>query len=175
MLGDYMIPFHGLKADLHIYDFEVDDTFFNYFDNPDLPGGEIKIVLNLIRKQSFLELDFHFKGVLTLVCDRCLDNFEFPIDFEQKLYVRFGDENEEQSDNVIVIPREETRLNVAQYIYEYAALSIPFKKVHPDDTKGNSLCNQEMIKKLEQHQGKMETEELIDPRWQILKDLKNYN
>ena len=56
MLGDYMIPFHGLKADLHIYDFEVDDTFFNYFDNPDLPGGDIKIVLNLIRKQKILLL-----------------------------------------------------------------------------------------------------------------------
>ncbi|MCF8379257.1 MAG: DUF177 domain-containing protein [Bacteroidales bacterium] len=175
MLGDYTIPFFGLKEDIHTYDFEVDDTFFEFFDNPDLPGGSLKIALSLSRKQSFLELDFHFKGFLSLVCDRCLDNFKYPIDFKQKLFVRFGNENDEQSDNVIIIPRNETRLNVAQFIYEYAALNIPVKKVHPEDKNSKSLCNQEMIKKLKQHQGTAENEDDSDPRWQILKNLKNNN
>ena len=175
MLGDYTIPFYGLKEDIHKYNFEADDLFFEFFDNPDLPGGELKIGMNLNRKASFLELDFHFKGFLRLICDRCLDHFEYPIDFEQKLFVRFGEEDEEQSDNVVVIPRDETRLNIAQFIYEYAALNIPVKKAHPEDENFKSTCNQEMIKKLEQHQGASDTEEFSDPRWQALKNLKNNN
>lgn len=170
-MDDYTIPFYGLKEGIHAYNFEIEDWFFEFFDNPDLPGGSLKVLLSLSRKASFLELEFNFKGYLTLVCDRCLDEFKYPVDFEQKLFVRFGDESEEQSDNVVVIPREEARLNVAQYIYEFAALNIPVKKVHPEDEEGNGTCNQEMIKKLDQHQGN--SEEFIDPRWEALKNFKN--
>ena len=170
-MDDYTIPFYGLKEGVHAYNFEIDNWFFEFFDNPDLPGGKLKVLLSLFRKPSFLELEFSFKGQLSLICDRCLDEYDYPIEFDQKLFVRFGEEDEEQSNDVVVIPKEETRLNIAQYIYEFSALSIPVKKVHPDDENGNGTCNQEMIKKLEQHQ--RDSEEYTDPRWEALKNLKN--
>jgi len=170
-MDDYTIPFYGLKEGVHAYDFEIDNWFFEFFDNPDLPGGKLRVLLSLARKPSFLELEFSFKGHLRLICDRCLDEYDHLVDFEQKMFVRFGDKDEEQSDIVVVIPKEETRLNVAQYIYEFAALSIPVKKVHPDDENGKGTCNQEMIRKLEQHQ--RDSVEYTDPRWEVLKNLKN--
>ncbi len=170
-MDDYTIPFYGLKEGVHAYSFEIDDGFFEFFDNPDIPGGKLKVLLSLTRKASFLELEFSFKGYLKLICDRCLDTFEYPIDFTEKLFIQFGEEDGEQTDRVVIISREETRLNVAHYIYEFAALNIPVKKVHPDNEQGVTYCNQDMIRKLEQHQGN--SEENIDPRWEVLKKLRN--
>jgi len=55
-------------------------------------------------------------------------------------------------------------------------LSLPFKRVHPNDANGRATCNKEMIAKLKKHlvnEGKKEDK--TDPRWDILKDLMNNN
>ncbi len=170
---EYEIPISGLKDGIHDYGFEIKTVFFEYFDNPDLPGGNLNLKLSLQKRPQFLELDFHLTGVLNLVCDRCLDVFDFDVEINEKLFVRFGEDFEELDDNIIVIPREESRLNIAQYIYEFAALSIPFKKVHPDKPKGKPGCNPEMIKKLNEFN--IAEKKLInndtDPRWDKLKNL----
>ena len=70
---------------------------------------------------------------------------------------------------LIVIPREESRLNIAQYIYEFTALTLPVKKMHPMDANGNSGCNVEMIRKLNEHISNRKGDS--DPRWDALKNL----
>lgn len=172
-MDDYMIPYYGLSNGIHEFDFEAGDKFFEHFENADILGGKLEIHLILDKKPGFMELDLDMKGYLRVVCDRCLDDFDFSIRSDQKLFVRFGDISEEQSDNVIVIPREETRLNIAQYIYEFAALSLPVQKLHPEDAAGNTKCNKKMIGKLEQLKSRNENE--IDPRWEALLKLKNNN
>ncbi len=44
--------------------------------------------------------------------------------------VKFGHEYAEEGDNLIVIPEEEGEINVAWFMYEFVALSIPMKHVH---------------------------------------------
>lgn len=169
-MDEYMIPFYSLKEGIHNFSFEAGNKFFEHFDNPDIRGGNINVDLSFNKKSGFLELNFKIQGFLIVICDRCLENFKYSIITEETLYVRFGDEAEEETDNVIIIPREETRINVAQYIYEFSALSLPVQKIHPviNDISG---CNKEMLKKLEEHQNK--ESENIDPRWEELLKLRN--
>lgn len=171
MLDEYVIPFYGLKEGVHEYNFVVNNMFFEFFNNPDLTGGDLNVLVSLNKKSTFFEMGFKIKGSLRLICDRCLDEFNYPVDIQKMLYVSFGEENEEQTDNMVIISREETRLNVAQFIYELSALNVPIKKIHPNNEKGESTCNKGMLEKLKQHQGEKKNE--IDPRWEALKKLKN--
>jgi len=173
LMEEFDIPVHGLKEGIYNYDFKIQKGFFDFFENPDLPGGDINLSLTLLKRSQFIELDFKINGVLALVCDRCLDDFDLEINLVEKLFIRFGDNFEELDDNVIVLPKEESRLNIAQFIYEFVALSVPFKRVHPDKKNGESGCNPEMIKKL--NELKVDDNPInnnnIDPRWDKLRNL----
>ena len=176
LIDDYLIPFYGLKEGIHDYEFAAGDEFFKFFDNPDIHGGNLKVFLQLDRKTQFLELKFKLEGELRVTCDRCLEIFDHLVYSENELFVRFGDRLEEISDTVITIPHDETRLNVAQYIYEYSLLALPMQKIHPDNENGDPGCNVEMIKRLENHSPeKEEKKSETDPRWDALKKLKSKN
>ncbi len=172
VMDEYDIPIHGLKEGIHNYEYVINTGFFEYFGNPDLPGGHLNLSLILNKRPQFIELDFHFIGTLDLICDRCLDLFKFNIEVNEKLFLRFGEKFEEIDDSVIVIPREESKINLAQYIYEFAALSIPYKKSHPENKEGKSGCDPEMIKKLNELKvEETKLKNITDPRWDKLKNL----
>ena len=183
LMDNYVIPLHGLKEGLHEYKFEAKNAFFESFDNSDVSGGDLEVELNLNKKSQFLELDFIIKGTLQVVCDRCLDEYDQEINATVVLFVRFGDDFEEISDDIIVIPRDAIRISVAQYIYEFAVLALPIQKIHPDKKNGESSCNADMIKKLAEHSGNKSfsneedagDSDDIDPRWELLKKFKDLN
>jgi uncharacterized metal-binding protein YceD (DUF177 family) len=172
-MDEYDIPIYGIKDGIHNYEYTISTGFFDFFENPDLPAGQLDLNVIIKKSSQILELNFLFSGTLKLICDRCLEFFDYKVEFEEKLFVRFGDDFEELDDNIIVIPREESRINIAQYIYEFTALSVPYKKVHPDNEEGKSGCKPEMLKILnelkvdENNQPNTST----DPRWDKLKNL----
>jgi uncharacterized metal-binding protein YceD (DUF177 family) len=86
------------------------------------------------------------------------------------LYVRFGEDYTELEDNVIVIPREDNRINVSQYIYEFAILNLPIKRVHPLGKNGEPDCDPEMLDILKKHSTEMKGTNQI---WDDLKNMIN--
>lgn len=170
----FVIPFKGLKIGKHDFVFDIDEKFFDDFEGSEIHRGKIKVELMLDKKPSLLEFDFHLTGFAVVSCDVCLDDVEIPIEFDSKLFVRFGDTSEEQTDEIIVLSHAEHELDVSQYIYEYSHLALPYKRVHPNDKKGKSTCNKEMLKKLNEYLIQ-EEQENTDPRWDGLKDLLNHN
>jgi len=170
VIDEFDIPIHGLKEGIHDFEYEVGSSFFELFSNADLPGGDLKVDLSLNKKTQFLEFDFRIYGNLNLICDRCLELFSYEVDIKEKLFVRFGDAYEELDDNIIIIPRGDSRFNFAQYIYEFAVLSIPYKKVHPENENDESGCDPEMIKRLNDLRVE-EKNDTYDPRWDKLKNL----
>nr|WP_321353588.1 DUF177 domain-containing protein [uncultured Draconibacterium sp.] len=174
----YNIEYKGLKEGLHDYHFEVNDKFFEHFEESLVDKGEVSVNVQLEKRSAFLKLSFALEGWLELVCHRCLDEYTQDVSLETELFVKFGEEDEfEEGDNVIWVLPEEHAINLAQIIYEYVTLSIPLRHVHPNESGENS-CNQEMIERLNdimQHEPAEEDEEEIDPRWAALKNLKNNN
>ena len=83
-------------------------------------------------------------GTVTVPCDRCLDDVDVEVDGEEKLVVKFGNEEYDQTDEILILPIHEHELNVANYVYEFLNINMPQKRVHE---KG--LCNHDVIDELE--------------------------
>src|SRR5690606_29922723 len=108
-----------------------------------------KVRLTFNKFSHLFQLKFDFEGNADVLCDRCGDDLNITIWDEYKLIVKLSfDENmneSEEDDDVVFIPKSETIIDVADWIYEYLMLSIPFQKIHGNDENGNSLCNPEAL------------------------------
>jgi len=174
-LSKYRIVYQGLSEGLHEFDFEIDDLFFDSLEYSDIKKGDLKAKVYLNKKSTFLELDFQIDGYVELICDRCLDEYKQPVNFEGKLYVKFSEKEDELADDVICLLPTDHELDISHYIYESINLSIPLKRVHPDDDEGNVTCNPEMLEKLENYKTGEPADDDIDPRWEDLRNLKANN
>ncbi len=164
---EYIIPIKGLGLGNHNYTFEIDDSFFSNYEYLEVDGGCVDLNVGLIKESTLLDFTFKFKGNLLLKCDRCLDSFELGVSDDFRLIVKYANDFEEVSDEIITIPSDESSIDISQYIYEYINLMLPIKKVHPNDKDGNYTCNLDMIERLNEY-----SEQKTDPRWDALKNLK---
>ena len=172
----YTIEFKGLKEGQHDFEYEIDNTFFEHFEESLIENGKVKIKVVLEKRSAFLTLHFKIKGWLELTCDRCLEPYQQKIKNKAEIFVKFGEKEFEEGDNVLWILPEEHHLNLAQLIYEYVSLSVPLRHVHPKNNDGKRACNPEMINQLNNYTHvENEEEENIDPRWEALKKLRNNN
>ncbi len=167
-MKEFIIPFFGLKEGIHKFKFNIDRSFFEAFESSLIEDAEIEIKLELEKTSSMLVLDFKAKGKTAVPCDRCGDDFTLPIKAKERVYVKFGDETYDQTDDILVLSHETHEIDVSHLIYEFLVLSLPNKRVH---TK-KSDCNQEAIERLEQFKIKEEEIKTTDPRWDALKKLK---
>ncbi len=171
-MKSYVIPFSGLKAGIYQYSFDIDGKFFDHFEYSEIKQAKVRVNVEMERKQRMLLFRFDISGSVRVPCDRCLEEFDLEIGGQDQLIVKFGEVFEEESEDIIIIREEDHEIDLSQYIYEYINLLIPFKKVHGEDDKGNSLCNPDILKYIasqEEEKGESRT----DPRWEALRKLKN--
>lgn len=164
-LKEFVIPFVGLKEGVHDYAFDVDIKFFESFDNSEIISADVHVDVSLERQERMLIFSFSTKGKLVLPCDRCLGELLLPVEGKDGLIVKFGQEWEEESDEIIVIPEKESHIDISTYIYEFIMLKLPIQRVHPE---GEGLCDPQVISKLNEYR-----ETGTDPRWAALEQLKN--
>jgi len=167
-LKDFIIPFSGLKAGNHPFAFKIEDQFFEQFEYSEIRKGNIHVDCMLEKQQRMMVLHFDLKGEVEVPCDRCGEEFNLPVEGSQKLIVKFGTDHKEESEDILVITDKEHELDVSQFLYEYVHLLLPFRKVHGTDENGNSLCDPEVIRYINEE----EIEHPVDPRWEALRKLK---
>lgn len=172
---DTVIQFNGLKSRIYNYDFKLDNSFFSTYKNEKILDADIVFDVKLEKKERMMLFHFNFSGTLTTTCDRCLGEMTLPTEGEQTLCVKFGDDKESDDENVVILPESEYRIDLAQWMYEFVAVQIPIRCVHPDDADGNPTCDPEMmcfITDEDSDKEKQTDEDNIDPRWEALKNLK---
>ena len=169
-LSEYTLPFSGLSEGKHQFEFKVDDRFFAEFEGSEVEKGKLEVNVELEKRSTYLRLTFSIKGVVELICDRCLENFDFPVESARELLVKFSEKPVEDEAELIYLHPTDFQVEAAQYIYEFVILSLPIRRVHPDGKNGVSMCDPVMLKKLEElrHHEKT-TDEPVDPRWNDLK------
>ncbi len=174
-LSQYIVPFNGLDNKDYDFSFTVTDEFFTYFPNSEIKGGNVDVKLVLSKKTHSLELNIHVVGEVKVECDRCLDEYEEDIDFNNKIMVEFADEtNFDTDDDFVRLKTGENEINIAQFIYEFCHFGLPFTRYHYDDENGNPGCNPEMLAILDKHRAN-EKQKTADPRWAKLSEIKNNN
>ena len=169
ILSFYNIAFKGLSQGKHIFDYEVDGKFFAEFEGGLVEEGNVAVKLTLEKQSSLMIFTFEVKGTVWVQCDRCLEMYDQPIKSKERIFVKFGEKEFSDGDDVIWVSVNDYQLNVAQLIYEYIGLAIPIKRVHPDDEEGNSTCDPEMIEKLDKYI--VREDEVKNPVWNDLKKL----
>ena len=167
--------------------YRLENEFFANIDGPEVQRGKVDVALTVKRTATVFELNFDLSGVIYIPCDRCLDDMELIIDTDEQLFIKLGHEYKEESDNMLIIPEDEGELNIAWFLYEFIALTIPIKHVHP-----YGKCNKEMSERLQKMSAKridddediddipeyaddatsQDEEQPTDPRWDALKKLK---
>jgi len=174
-LSKYRIVYQGLAAGRHNFKFDIDDKFFESLEYSEIKKGSLKVNVDLDKKSTFLELDFQIDGWVELTCDRCLEDYNQAVNFEGKLFVKFTEMEDNESEDVIILSPNDHELDISHYIYESINLSIPLKRVHPEDEEGNYTCNPEMLERLGNYNIDEPADEDIDPRWDDLKNLMANN
>lgn len=122
-----------------------------------------------------IRLDFHITGHVEQTCDRSLDDYEEPVDTRQTMLLKFGDHNEELSDEIELIERNTTTVNVARYIFEFISLSLPMKRLHPrfrDEEESDDEENGKIIYRSDPEENE-EDQSGVDPRWAALRKLSD--
>ena len=169
---EFNIPFSGLKQGKHEFDYKIENTFFESFGYNEFNNAKIDLHVVLNKMSTMMELEMQANGSVNVDCDITSEPYDQKISGTLELVVKFGDEFNDENDEILIIPHSEHQLNIAQYFYEMLVLAVPQKRVHPGVLDGT--LESEALKKLEELSPKEEKDnkEDNDPRWDELKKLK---
>ena len=177
-LRTYDIHIMGLENKRYEYDFSSDDSFFAALEQDLIQKGTVQTHLLLDKSETMIRLDFQITGAVEQTCDRSLDCYEEPVETQQTMLLKYGDHNEELSDEIELIERNTATINVARYIFEFISLSLPMKHLHPrfrdEDDEEDEARNGKVIYR-SGTDGIEDDEEQsnVDPRWAALRKLNN--
>ncbi len=173
-LKPYNIQYVGLKEGTHTFEYTIDKTFFDLFEYDDFNETAVKVALVLVKKSTFMEFNFKIAGSVNVNCDITNEPYDQPVEGNYDLVVKFGQEYNNDFEDILILPYGEFEINVAQYIYELIVLSTPNKRVHPGVEDGT--LKSEILEKLKElsipnKEEQKEDKEETDPRWNSLKKL----
>jgi uncharacterized metal-binding protein YceD (DUF177 family) len=172
--NEFLIPFVGLKLGKHQFEFQIKKKFFDSFDYHEYQDCDINVNVVLEKKSTMLEFSFKHKGTINVPCDLTNEMFDLPIKAKIKLVVNFGEEFNNDNEELLILPHGEFQIDISQYIYEMIVLSVPLKRVHPG-IKDGTLHTETLEKltnlSLKEQRKESNKEENIDPRWDKLKQL----
>ena len=173
-LKAYSVNIIGLSNRVHEFTYEFGDEFFRHYGTDLISNGSFKADVTLDKRETFIEAVFKVSGKTQLICDRSLDPFEFPVNFEKKIVFKYGDADQELSDEIIMIHRDSDSIELGQYIYEFIGLQIPIKKLHPryQNEVDDADSTGKVIYSSGDNNFDEESGDDIDPRWEKLKKLK---
>ena len=171
------------------FEFEIGNDFFAEIGGL-IQRGNIHTTVACLSAGSVYKFRIHSIGTVIVPCDRCLSDLELRIETADDLNVKLGSEYADDGDCVIV-PESEGYLDLAQFIYEFIALSMPMTCCHEP-----GKCDDAMMYELSRHQSTRsgfedaeqenstengdapddemgeDSDEPVDSRWAALKQLK---
>lgn len=151
IIDRYKISISGLPIGVSEHKFILDDLLFEYFNHPYVEKGRIDVQLRIDKRPNVIEVQIHLKGDLEVTCDRCLDKFIYPIEVQDTLTYSIEEDKSNHSGNIVVIPKEQSEIDLSSELYEMSLTALPISKIHPKDKDGQPTCNVEMIEILEKY------------------------
>lgn len=165
----FSVDIVGLGNKVHEYEFKVDEQFFKHYGTELIEKGRLETAIKLDKRETMIEAHFNISGTVQLICDRSLEAFDHPVNVDKMVVFKYGHQEVELSDEIILITHETPQIDLGQFIYEFVALEVPMKKLHPRfqneaTEEGDTIIYRSELSKDEQSE--------TDPRWDALKKLK---
>ncbi len=135
-------------------------------------GGKLELLF--YRTLHFIRVNFQVHSDVELVCDRSLEAYIQPIESEYEVVFKVDVEEEKADENGAVrrFDFSSNSLNIEDEVRDTIFLNIPIKKLHPKflDEEGKP---KEFETKSFGDIREEEDSEIVDPRWEKLKELKD--
>jgi len=173
---DLSIEFVKLKDGKHALDFRVDETFFEELGSKEVHKADVSVAVEVDKNVNWMHVRLHMTGSMTVDCHRCLVPLPLAIDARYLLIVKLDCQEEAVADHedegveLIYLRSHEFKLSISQPVYESSLLALPM--IRNCDELEIKPCDKAMIQKLETLNGSA-TDEVVDARWEKLKQLKN--
>ncbi len=176
--SQYIIKFGGLPVGIHEYEFKVSDTFFNKIETSEIAKANIVVKAKLTKQNNLLQMNFEIVGSVEIECDRCIKYFDFPIETEENLVIKYGNPLE-STDDILIIQEGQEEFELSQYLYEYITLAIPARRVPCEIDSIHFKCDKEMLYKLDnlllKSDKKSYKNKSENPIWEELNKIKKIN
>ena len=121
----FIVKLNGLASGRTVFDWKADGEFFEQFGNKDILAADVDVTAQVVNHGVTVDVQCSMEGTVTVLCDRCLDELERPVEAE------FSESYTPES----------ACLDLSQDIYDYVCIALPLQRVHPD-----GQCNPETIK-----------------------------
>lgn len=167
------IKIAGLRDGEHQFHLSLKTDFLELFSRNIFDDPQLEVDVTLLVSETMIRSKVSVSGSVELVCDRSLETFRREVSESATYYFKFGEEEQELSDELEVISKDRLSINFDQLVYDLVALSIPAKRLHPrfetadqeDEAEGTLVysSNDEQIED--------QPTETVDPRWEKLKSL----
>jgi uncharacterized metal-binding protein YceD (DUF177 family) len=188
MMDTYKIDLLSSGLGGKTFEYDLSDDFFAEMEGL-VQRGSIHTTVACLSAGSVYKFQIHSVGTIIVPCDRCLSDLELRIETTDDLNVKLGDEYADEGD-CVVVPEAEGYLDLAQFIYEFIALSMPLTCCHEP-----GKCDDAMMHELSKHQSTRsgvaddeqadsdlgdaedesmgeDSDEPVDSRWAALKQFK---
>lgn len=121
-------------------DIHLDDAFFEALEQSEITGGDVEVKLTVKAGAGDLyHFNYVMKGTVKVLCDRCLEEVELPVEFHDTVDVAHGDP-EDDNGEIIIIPFSQLTYDIAWDMYELIDVNLPLQRVHSD-----GACNPDML------------------------------
>ena len=120
-----------LELGEHLFDFQLDNSYFSNLEKSELLGGEVDVQVRLIVREDDFSVDVDICGTVQVTCDRCLDSMDVEVD----VY-----------DEDIEFEEEPQSIDLAWLAYELIIVHLPLVHSHQDGG-----CNPDMAALLQNH------------------------
>ncbi len=164
----YIVKFAGLPVGTHEFEFNINGTFFEQFDESEITEADLEVVIVLTKQNNLMSMQFDINGTVNLSCDRCLTNYNFPVEASENLVIKSGSP-EESTDEIMAVNENAGQADVSHYLFEYITLALPSRRV-PCEIDEDFECDYETVKKL--NENIVEEKEETNPMWEKLNKLK---
>jgi uncharacterized protein len=163
-----IIKIAGLSEGLHSYRFREPVEKFN-LTSPFTGELNIEVELNKTYNQVILNVNLKINAIFE--CDRCVTDFTQELNPVYQVVYMFGNIAESDDINVVYLPADADKINIAPEVRDYALLAVPMKKLCNDSCKGLCpKCGRNL------NEGTCTCDPVdIDSRWLPLQELKKIN
>ncbi|WKN46288.1 YceD family protein [Tunicatimonas pelagia] len=169
------INIYSLSDKVYTYEYHLQDAFFHLFDNKLVERGDLRVAVVLDKQPTLITANFRINGTVQLECDRSLEPFDHPLAIEKMIIYQYGEAEEEVSEDIYTITTGTQHINIAHLLYEFIGLALPMKRLHPSLAKEEDpwVEGEIIFSSAAEKANQENSEEEVDPRWQILRNLKN--
>lgn len=126
------------------YQYELDDAFWSQLDQEEILGGKVNVRIEAREMAGdIFSISISIGGTVKVLCDRCLEQVEIPIEAADTVKATFFDYAEEADEEILLSERGSGKTDLSWLIYEIAVTSLPTVKKHEE-----GFCNDEMAKRI---------------------------